>query len=171
MNLKSLKSLSLLPLVVGSAAAGVLALMSPAKAVVLTVNGTSYNVTSIPGSFTSNQPALQSTPWWGKKQLAKDFATAGLNASPAFLNAFAYNLVTIDDEPNVAFYSLSDFPNNPQYTGIDSVGSFAATPVPFDFDGGTIPAVVGAFVLAARWKARKSIASKTRTANPDVAVR
>ncbi|MFO5470294.1 hypothetical protein [Anabaena sp. AL09] len=50
------------------------------------------------------------------------------------------------------------------------MSEFNAKGVPFDISGfATIPAVA-AFVLAARWKARKSIASKTRTANPDVAV-
>ncbi|MBE9248794.1 hypothetical protein IQ226_06320 [Dolichospermum sp. LEGE 00240] len=130
-------------------------------------------MTSIPGSFTSNQTALQSTPWWGNGTLAKQLATAGFNASPKFQTAFAYQKGVFSVPTLLAFYSSSDFPNDPQYTDINAVGSYAAvaTPVPFDFDGGTIPAVVGAFVLAARWKARRSIASKTRTANPDVAVR
>jgi hypothetical protein len=66
----------LLPLVVGSAAAGVLALMSPAKAVVLTtVGGTSYNVTTITGTYNANQSAIEGTPWWGNATLAENLAS------------------------------------------------------------------------------------------------
>ncbi|MBD2140669.1 hypothetical protein H6F39_04565 [Anabaena sp. FACHB-1250] len=65
----------LLPLVVGSAAAGVLALMSPAKAVVLTVNGTPYDVTTIQGTYLDNQDRIKSTPWWDDQNAAYQVVT------------------------------------------------------------------------------------------------
>ncbi|MBE9218958.1 hypothetical protein [Dolichospermum flos-aquae] len=146
----------LLPLVVGSAAAGVLASMSPAKAVVLTVAGTSYNVTTINGTYNDNNKKIESTPWWGDMSIAQSLSSS-----------LPGNFAHYEISGTVHTYMNS----NPKAWDSGSIHTYAvATPVPFDISGSaTIPAV-GALLLAARWKARKSIASKTRTANPDVAV-
>jgi hypothetical protein len=175
----------LLPLVVGSAAAGVLASMSPAKAVVLTIGGTAYDVTTITGTYNANKAAIEGTPWWGDGNKAKVFTEEA--RKPVVLFAYV-NYTNWQVYPSVGLVESKVWQgtNNFLCQGTNGVYCFVnkddatytyaiavlatPVPVPFDFDGGTIPAVVGAFVLAARWKARRSISSKTRTANPDVAV-
>jgi hypothetical protein len=81
------------------------------------------------------------------------------------LSAYAFNYLDIPNEYNLPKgVALNVVPN-----AFDLKVTYVVQ-VPFDISGSaTIPAV-GVLLLAARWKARKSIASKTRTANPVVAV-
>lgn len=41
-----------------------------------TINGTSYNFTTITGTYNDNQAQLSSQPWFGSASLANTFATA-----------------------------------------------------------------------------------------------
>lgn len=51
-------------------------LSTQAHAVSVTVNGTSYELSSVTGKFTANSALLQSQTWWGNAGLASDFASA-----------------------------------------------------------------------------------------------
>jgi hypothetical protein len=198
-NMKFFKSLSrLLPLVVGSAAAGVLASMSPAKALVFNVGGTNYDITTVTGTYTSLSTQLQATPWWGQQQLSIDLATAvygslgqeagsedfgglwdsssGGTATPYFAYAFTDNAVfqggAFQSSPGGTTFFSHWFEMSPDTDLTFALGSSSPATVPFDIPGGaTIPAVGSLLALGAMRKARKSIASKTRIANPVVAVR
>jgi len=64
----------LLPLVVGSAAAGVLASMSPAKAITLNVGSDRYDVEAVTDTYNNLNDRLTNTPWYQKPDLAKILA-------------------------------------------------------------------------------------------------
>ncbi|AFW96809.1 hypothetical protein ANA_C20365 [Anabaena sp. 90] len=178
----------LLPLVVGSAAAGVLALMSPASGIPITtyewtINGVGLK-NSGSGTFTKDGNLI--TSWsgqFGGKKIKKIIDAGGFlsndNTWPISGGLFGGGGVSwemdggtkykIFKNTNPSLFSPSYFTLEEGKSPVD-VDKFNAKGVPFDISGSaTIPAV-GALLLAARWKARKSIASKTRTANPDVAV-
>jgi len=177
----------LLPLVVGSAAASVLASMSPAKAVVLTVNNVDYHVESVTSNYLVAANRLKTQRWWQNENLARAFADASRNV-PNFTQdvdkSTLFEPLRLKYSPFFLFTDLMPLPNNLHAAAFnyfdikvevadgpsDAVVTYAVESVPWEFSGGTIPAAVGVLLLAARWKARKSIASKTRTANPDVAV-
>jgi hypothetical protein len=173
----------ILPLVVGTATVGILASSaSPAQALLVTVNGTDYNVSTVTQSYNQNPGLLQSQPWWGSQSLATQFATqVGLafgspNSFGIFGNRgplFAYN-ASPTDSPTEVFTSAFDFmvgaqerTVNPQTTYVFAIATEATpTPIPFDIPGGaTIPTVGSLFALALMRQARKSIASKNRIAN------
>jgi hypothetical protein len=163
----------LLPLVVGSAAAGVLASMSPARAITLNVNGQNVEADKITvnaGNLPKSIAQIKHSPWWTNSGLAKMLSSD----EKAKGGIFVYNAVKTDaGKISVDFFQDHEQKNQildpTGYTAPNQI-QHVVVQVPFDISGSaTIPAV-GALLLAARWKARKSIASKTRTANPDVAV-
>jgi hypothetical protein len=161
----------ILPFVVGSAAAGILvSSVSPAQALVFNVGGTDYDVTTATGTYNSLITQLQSEPWWGNSALAVQFASTvnnqlGLpNGGQGPFFAFGTGLFI-----NSQVWSGSGV----SQIGIDSTTTITwatttpATPVPFDIPGGaTIPTVGSLLALALMRKAKKSMASKTRIANP-----
>ena len=158
----------LLPLVVGSAAAGVLASMSPAKAITLNVNGQNVSADKITinsGNFRQSIDQIKHSPWFGDEELAKMLSLSFTDG------IFPYSAVKDAGIIKVNFWSNGAYDHitiDPMTFGTSQI-QHVVVQVPFDISGSaTIPAV-GALLLAARWKARKSIASKTRTANPDVA--
>lgn len=165
----------LFPLVVGSAAAGVLASSSPAKAITLNVNGqnvTADKITVNAVNLRQSIAQIKHSPWWEKPGLAEMLS----NDVKAKGGRFVYSAVkTYAGIIKVNFFQNHEKTENflldpTGYTAPNEI-QHVVVQVPFDISGrATIPAV-GALLLAARWKARKSIASKTRTANPDVAVR
>ncbi|WP_190392602.1 hypothetical protein [Dolichospermum sp. FACHB-1091] len=185
----------LFPLVVGSAAAGVLASSSPAKAVVLTVNNVDYHVESVTDTYNNLKNRLTNTPWYQKPYLAKILARhlgeldqlgrqenllrpkfmwfspfflfSAVPAENNTLSAYAFNYLDIPNEYNLPKGVASNYVPN----AFDLKVTYVVQSVPWEISGRTTIPAVGALLLAARWKARKSIASKTRTANPDVAVR
>ncbi|MBO1053827.1 MAG: hypothetical protein HEQ25_18055 [Dolichospermum sp. DET73] len=177
----------LLPLVVGSAAAGVLALMSPASGIPITtyewtINGVGPK-NSGSGTFTKDGNLI--TSWsgqFGGKKIKKIIDAGGLlsndNTWPISGGLFGKGGVSWEMDGGTIykiFENTHPFSSGPSHFTLEEGKLpysvlFNAKEVPFDISGfATIPAVA-AFVLAARWKARKSIASKTRTANPAVAV-
>ena len=180
-----------LPLVVGSAAAGILAsIASPANAIVFNVSGTDYDITTTtttysPGLLTQ----LQSQPWWQNDILAQAAATAvgssfGTTSTPFTSGPlFAYNT---GSDPYVGDYVqfYANFgPGRSYATGVESSAAgisdffssnpatFAviqqATPVPFETGDATIPIAVSSLIaLGAFRKVKQTIALKTRVANP-----
>jgi hypothetical protein len=46
---------------------------------IVEVAGTQYNITTVSGTFLANSSALQGTPWWGDKTLARDLAATGMS--------------------------------------------------------------------------------------------
>jgi hypothetical protein len=82
-----------------------------------------------------------------------------------------YGYLNSTDSYAFAFYGSSDFGTGYYQEAEGGIGGTiiytAAASVPFDIPGGaTIPAFGGLLALGAMRKARKSIASKTRLANP-----
>ncbi|MEA5576932.1 hypothetical protein [Anabaena sp. UHCC 0451] len=163
----------LLPLLVGSAVAGVLASMSPAQALVFNVGGTDYEVTTQTGTFLDLSTTLQQNPWWGNGAIASDAAigSSSLGVNEFFQGPiFAYSV--FDQGSAVAGYYENTFGG----VAIGDIGvlaadvqvyavATAATPVPFDIPGGaTIPTVGSLIALGAMRKVKKSLALKTRIA-------
>jgi hypothetical protein len=202
----------LLPLVVGSAAAGVLASMSPAHAV--TFNWSFDGLQNTYGTFEESGGTI--TSWNGQVDGSPYFfqvsslgiidPLGGINFNdnsypisdkgvswrasiqyndyydyPILVNWNLWKNIYTDSgfggyhliysvECSYLSYCSQQFPNqNGQvYAAGGYYGNFSAVAVPFDISGSTTIPAVGALLLAL--KARKSITSKTRTANPDVAV-
>jgi len=173
----------LLPLVVGSAAAGVFASMSPACAILkpsYEVDGFSYKVEPVNTTFRdyykTGKPINLIN---GNKNLARKIALAVGSKDSGYMwyvyGSIPYNL-------ELSYFSNSFFQWNGVLEDINrgadgfyegrtvAIVTAATVPVPWEIDGRTTIPAVGALLLAARWKARRSISSKTRTANPDVAV-
>ncbi len=86
---------------VANAAAISLLGFSPAQAVVVTVNGTDYDITNQSTTYNASTSLLQSQPWWGDPVLASSFANAvgsqlgGVNISGAFGPAFAFRATSL----------------------------------------------------------------------------
>jgi len=78
MRTKSLSRLALTAAATLVATAAVTALPEAAHALTVTktINGTSYDITTLTGRFDANQTTLTSTPWWGDSNLAQAFAGA-----------------------------------------------------------------------------------------------
>jgi hypothetical protein len=169
-----------LPLVVGSAIAGVFASVSPAEAIMFTVNGIDYDVTTVTTSYDANTSLLQSQPWWGNDILAEQFASTvaqGLpgragNQGPLFAieasfvsdpfggGDFTDILASVYDtsgNPPVVFTFVQNSASNDVYAT-----ATAATPVPFDFDPS-----FGVVALGGIWAGRKVI-KKIKTAKKSV---
>ncbi len=208
-----LKSLSrLLPLVVGSAVAGVLASMSPAHA--LTYNWSFSGLANTSGTFdvtgntiTGISGSVGGTPigsllgagvWSGNDNQfplnvnGVSFTNIGgikykLAMEQSVQGTLTYQsdddiLPFVDDQGNTTTNQITTNQiTTSQYIGATLMndqnnswrGAFSAEAVPFDNipGGATIPAVGSLLALGAMRKVRKSIASKTRIANPVVAVR
>ncbi|WP_413171632.1 hypothetical protein [Anabaena azotica] len=162
----------ILPLVVGTAAAGILASSaSPAQALVFNVGGTNYDVTTVTGTYNDLATTLQSQVWWGNSALAQQFAQTvniqlGLPNISEASPFFAYGETS--GEPNIWYFSDEILQTQLQ-AGTEWTYA-TATPdasVPFDIPGGaTMPTVGSLFALALMRKVKKSIASKTHIANP-----
>ncbi|MEA5578944.1 hypothetical protein [Anabaena sp. UHCC 0451] len=167
-----MKISQILPLVVGSAAAGILASISPAQALVFNIGGTNYDVTTVTGSSLSLSPLLTSQVWWGNSSLASSFAgTVGSalgspNISGAGGPFFFYDVSVLP------FSAWFDTTTSSVQNGIQGAGSTYAiatqsTPVPFDIPGGaTIPTVGSLLALGAMRKVKKRLAAKTLVVNP-----
>jgi hypothetical protein len=180
----------ILPLVVGSAAAGVLASTSPAHALDFnfnftgnngTVSGTIYglqnNTTSSASDITINSTSNPFQLYHGSiynTSLNSNFTT--------FSNSFTVSNGQITSA-NFSFTSTQvfltlnsqtpyyNYQNNAVATNTSNITYSSATPVPFDIPGGaTIPSVGALLALGAMRKSRKSVASKTRLANPVTAM-
>jgi hypothetical protein len=175
------KSLSrLLPLVVGSAAAGVLASMSPAHA--LTYNWSFDGLANTSGTFDTDTANTTITRWDGQVdgRAIQGLLTAGAwenndNKYPLTNTGVSFEEVegtswNLFKAPSTSVLSCC----TSTFTGTFT-GTFTATAVAVPFDnipgGATIPAVGSLLALGAMRKVKKSIASKTRIANPVVAVR
>jgi hypothetical protein len=174
----------ILPLVVGSAAAGILASTSPAHALTYnwtinwtgggtytgtfngsgTLNETSGTVTSLTGDINgSNITALDinNISGWGNTDQQYPVTNQGIGFVTA--NGNQYSLIDISGTKYLTEYSTANG-NLWAEVGFDIP---SGTPVPFDIPGGaTIPSVGALLALGAMRKARKSLASKTRLANP-----
>jgi hypothetical protein len=175
-----LKSLSrLLPLVVGSAAAGVLASMSPAHA--LTYNWSFSGLANTSGTFDTAADGTTITSWNGQVggvAIANLLNAGGLggndNLYPLTDNGvsfndsfFFYNIFKSSELGWVLGKGTTNSGFNFNRGVFDGEFNATAVPVPFDIPGGaTIPAVGSLLALGAMRKAKKSIASKTRIANP-----
>jgi hypothetical protein len=136
--------------------------MSPAKAIapVKVIDGKSYQIIIENVAAKGNERRLQDNPWWNKEDLAKKISG---EYSGAYY-AFGLTLSTVD---KFEYYHGSAKGS----AAMKDTKNYAfAVPVPFEISGRTTIPAMGALLLAARWKARRSISSKTRTANPDVAV-
>ncbi|WP_071191216.1 hypothetical protein [Trichormus sp. NMC-1] len=159
----------IMPLVISAAAVGgAMTCLSPANAVVVTLNNTQYNVTTVGGTFNSNQIALELNPWWGQSDVAQSFA----NQVQTPELRFAWTRLDIG-----MFGSVSSRVFGVGEEVIDTrvipaqwavATELPQAEVPFDNipGGATIPTVGGLFALGLMRKAKKSIASKSRLANP-----
>lgn len=54
--------------------------LAPVQAVLITLGGTDYNVSTITGTFKDNEVLLKAQPWWGSAIVAGDAATQVLGA-------------------------------------------------------------------------------------------
>jgi hypothetical protein len=181
----------ILPLVVGSAAAGVFASVAPAHALSITFN---LNPTAL---FNTGLTAT-GIATFDDSLLIPSTNFVSLVLGPQVLQGFSFNVsngesfnltsisawqLTTDPSNNVVdlnFFNgngsnggfLQAFsPLTVRYSstsGISELFLFAPTAaVPFDIPGGaTIPTVGSLFALALMRKAKKSLASKTRITNP-----
>ena len=163
---------------VGSAIAGVFASVSPAEAIMFTVNGTNYDVTTVTTTYDANTSLLQSQPWWGNQTLAEQFASTVLQGLPGTVPnkgpRFVYSTGFFSDPFSGDFtfinYSVYDTTANPlvysSVSGISSNYVYAtateATPVPFDFDPS-----FGVVALGGIWAGRKVI-KKIKTSKKSV---
>ncbi|MFK0729841.1 MAG: hypothetical protein ACFKPT_26680 [Gloeotrichia echinulata GP01] len=185
-----MKLSQLLGVVIGSAAASVLA-TSPAKALVFNVNGNSYDIVVKQTSYAADALLLEKQPWWGwgNDRLAADAAREVGNqlGSPNFFNLanlgyngpsgplFAQGLDLFTDGWYVSYTSwFGNVLNNGTwgFYGSSPIASnryyaIVSTPVPIhNIPGGaTIPSLATLLALGAMRKAKKSIASKTRIAS------
>jgi hypothetical protein len=182
----------ILPLVVGSAAAGILASTSPAHALDFnfnftgndgnTVGGTIYgledNATSAASDVvvTSASNTLHSvvgSVFQFQSNTTNLFSNSFTVSNGVLTNASfdirkeGLSLLLGNNSLGWNFYYTTDL-STANYNGFSgAIYSPAAATVPFDIPGGaTIPSVGALLALGAMRKARKSIASKTRLANP-----
>ncbi|MBD2694985.1 hypothetical protein [Anabaena catenula] len=184
----------ILPLVVGSAAAGVFASMSPAQALTTwTLNSTTFSDGSyVTGSFNYDETntSLSAAAYTGVSILLFNNTNTQL-ASYTLANLADSNGYTLrlgDGTYWVRIYNAPSFWTNvssPVFiTGFTAYGQSAtfgsnqlgsgssgtitaSAAVPFDIPGGaTIPTVGSLLALGAMRKVKKSLALKTRIANP-----
>ncbi|MBO1051358.1 MAG: hypothetical protein HEQ25_09525 [Dolichospermum sp. DET73] len=172
-----MKLSQILPLVLGSAVAGVVVSMSPAQAIIFNVNGTDYDVTTVTTSYNADSTLLQSQPWWGNATLASQFASTVQQGLPGSFSSsgpfFAYS-ATLASGPGFTFTQVGSYEYisiaNPQVVtrGVNSSfsGVYAtatvATPVPWDTTPGAMLPTIPILALMYRWKqSRKRIALKS----------
>jgi hypothetical protein len=183
-----MKLSQILPLVVGSAAAGVFASTSPAHALDFNFSWTDstngYGVSGTVYGLVDNSTSA-ATQVFGQSNVPGDTGWMFTNPYSGF-NSFTVTNGTItsylwlSDQNNQRMQLVSPNSGNGGYHGYYTFGGtevttyFSSEPnfgqtaaVPFDIPGGaTIPSVGALLALGAMRKARKSIASKTRLANP-----
>ena len=121
------------------------------------IGGTSYNFTTITGTYNDNQAQLSSQPWFGSASLANTFATAvsfNLGGTVNFGELgpmFAYGV--IDSEFQYVAYSFGSTVNNSfSRTGTYTFAVAQAQQVP-EIDGAMLPQalmLMGASVLFLR---------------------
>lgn len=163
-----------LPYVAGSfAVASVLATSaSPASAVQITVNGKTYSVGLVTGTFNSLQTRLQKQPWWGSSTTAQAFTVATLNKlgfpnstlSPAGGPFFAYG-VSATTFSHWRYTSAGTYANSTTFNRT-TLRTFAV--VPWSTDGWVMLIATGAFgagVIAKRKMARKTLLDPSSDVN------
>jgi hypothetical protein len=163
-----------LPLVVGSAAAILASIASPARAIVFNVGGTNYDITTVTDTGANLSSQLQSTPWWGTGASNTINFVNAVGSTFGFPNTGGGGTVRT---PYFAYQFQSIFFDNifiTQGSGLGSVvqnpntvATYAIiTPVPFETGGATIPIAVSSLIaLGALRKAKQTIALKTRVAD------
>jgi hypothetical protein len=73
-----------------------------AHAVTVTVNGTSYELSNVTGSFNNaDTQLLQGQVWWGNSSLALDFATAFSANASSPLNVRSYFAFGFNSDPEI----------------------------------------------------------------------
>jgi hypothetical protein len=160
-------------------AVGILASTSPAHA--LTYNWSFDGLANTGGSFDLDSTGTLIQDWSGQVNGVTITALSATgsyngndNAYPLTSNGVSFSTASIN-------YNLYFTNSTYELDGTDSLGSVtsyygafttnAPSSVPFNIPGGaTIPTVGSLLALGAMRKARKSIASKTRSANPVVRV-
>ncbi|MBD2694025.1 hypothetical protein [Anabaena catenula] len=183
----------ILPLVVGSAAAGILASSaSPAHALVWTLENVQFedgatatgqfDYDPATSSYVSISINISNGTHYGSGPLGYDFFTNDfvtgdsnflvLSSQSNYLNLFFSSPLSTTQEiislGNDSSYGLLSG-GEPVFdsSSLLTSGSVNSTAVPFDIPGGaTIPTVGSLFALALMRKAKKSIASKNRIASP-----
>ncbi|MBD2208476.1 hypothetical protein H6G27_01150 [Nostoc linckia FACHB-104] len=188
-----MKLFRILPLVVGSAAAGILANTSPAHALTWTLNNVTFaDGATATGTFdydavSNTYSNLNITLSSGTIYSSSSFNTSHINfqqnyrfsvcsnGSGCFNSQYLYlifsnNLSNLPATVTVLghSYGLTNSSGNITISQSLTSGTISSTAaVPFDIPGGaTIPSVGALLALGAMRKTRKSIASKTRIANP-----
>lgn len=166
-----------LPYVAGSfAVASVLATSaSPASAVKITVNGETYSVGLVTGTFNSLQTRLQKQPWWGSSATAQAFTVATLNKlgfpNGAFGSViknwgpfFAYG-VSATTFSHWRYTSAGTYANS---TNFNKTTSRTFAVVPWSTDSWVMLIATGAFgagVIAKRKMARKTLLDPSSDVN------
>ncbi len=189
-----MKLFRILPLIIGSVAAGILASTLPAHALDFkfnftgvdnnTVEGTIYglqdNGTSSASDITIDSTSNPAQLYRGSiyspsnnsffSTNANSFTVAnGILTSASF--SFTSDQVYLQLNNDLAGFGSDNFFQNNNAPTFGPSGfsgaTYSSADVPFDIPGGaTIPAVGGLLALGLMRKARKRIASKTRIANP-----
>ena len=130
-----------------------------ATVVPVTVNGTSYNITTIVGSYNANSTQLSSEPWFGSSSAATSFASAlgtllGTPNSGSGGPFFAYDSIV-----NTRFYftaggSVFSTTISPPTSVTYAVVASTAVPEPLNVLGSVVGlAMLG--TVSSRLKARK----------------
>jgi hypothetical protein len=159
-------------------AVGILASTSPAHA--LTYNWNFDGLANTSGTFDLDSTETVITAWDGQVggvTITSLFTPGSYNgndnAYPLGPNGVSFSTGSIDYNlfaQNVNTYEL-DGSDSSTFTGGFTTTAPSSSSVPFNIPGGaTIPTVGSLLALGAMRKARKSIASKTRSANPVVRV-
>jgi len=110
-------------------------LPSTVKADLVNVGGKVYSIQTLTGTFNSNQTILKSTPWFGSRSLAEDFAIgygrAGYATASDVDFAFAYNSAAFGGLGRVDVWTVNNTGTavGPQF-GTESKNYAYAVPLP-----------------------------------------
>ncbi|MEH2160642.1 MAG: hypothetical protein V7K38_06245 [Nostoc sp.] len=189
-----MKLFRILPLVVGSAAAGILASTSPAHALTWNLNNVQFqDGATASGTFDYDPTSLvysnlSITLSSGTIYTSQSFSTSNLNiklpnqfsvcsngaaclSSQYVYLRFSSNLSNTPGTLNVtatgSSYGVTNLAGTPTSSSPLTSGTISSTAVPFEIPGGaTIPSVGALLALGLMRKARKSIASNTPIVQP-----
>lgn len=138
-----------------------------AATVTRTINGTSYDISTVTGSFNNLQSTLTDTPWWNNRDLAGQFAAeVGVDlGDPNFRRGpfFAYDTAGVEVRFRTWGFPGGFLPGGGLLDGLGAVGEntfavatpTAATPIPTP---ALLPGVVGLGIATYR---KRKLASST----------
>ena len=170
------RSRSLAKLAFGVAFAGVVMTAGQARAVIVTVGGQDWDVTTFTGAYNDNTAKFQTAanggvmPWWGSESLAGEFATTVSNSlgfpnlDGASSSFFGWDVA---DNSYVGLKRLANYPPNAPYLE-SSIWVFPssavwaqATPASPSSVPGPLPALGAAAAFGFSRKLRKRIKNNT----------